>query len=461
VSKKTISRVSPCLLQYTALLGCAYAFDGAVHQFNPRADAPPIRRTGNPADENGATCLVCHAGSPVNSGPGRLVIRSARYTPGVKQIVEVDLRDPNASKWGFQLTARLASDPTRQAGSFASNDETRVRCGPAGASYAPCDGEQEFASHSLNATDPGVRGGKTFRVEWTPPSTDVGDVVFFAAGNAANNNVLQTGDLVYSGSHRVSSSACTLTGTPSIAAGGIAGAADLRTVIAPNGLISVFGSLFSPAGHTRAVTANDLVGSRVPAELDCVALEIDGRRSPLSFISSGQINAQVPTAATEGQVAVHVILNPDRPNEVRSNPVNVRLDPHAPGFFTFDGRSIAALNASSGNALLADPAIVPGSVPARPGDVVVLYGTGFGVTEPVYQAGEFSSAPLRDVISVTVGLTTISAADILFAGAAPDAPGLFQFNLRLPASTPEGAVPVSIRIGNASTQPGATIPVRR
>ena len=123
-----------------SLVGFVYPYDGAGNRQNPTADAPPIRRTGNPVDENGATCTVCHSGT-VNSGGGRLVIRASSYRPGVKQIIELDIRDPNASKWGFQLVARLSSDPTRQAGTFTTNTDTRVRCGPNGNTYAPCNGE--------------------------------------------------------------------------------------------------------------------------------------------------------------------------------------------------------------------------------------------------------------------------------------------------------------------------------
>ena len=449
------------LLLFSLPIGTLSAFDGAVHPFNPRADAPPVRRTGNPVDDSGATCAVCHGGAAVNSGGGRLLVRAAPYTPGVKQIVEVDLRDPNASKWGFQLTARLAGDPALQAGSFTANDDTRVRCGPAGATYAPCNGEQEFASHSLVATQAGTLGGKTFRIEWTPPSSDAGEVIFYAAGNASNNNSANSGDFVYTGTHRVSSSACNLTGTPALVASGIANAASYRTVISPNSLVSLFGLGFAAPGARRAVTANDLLGDKVPAELACIAVEIDGVRAPIYFVDSGQINAQSPTTTREGSVPVRVILNPDRPNEIRSAEAMVEMAPYSPALFTLNGRSVAGLNATAGNQVLADPSVRAGGVPARPGDVVVLYGTGFGVTEPVYLAGEFSAAPLRDAVAVTVGGTTLSAAEVLFFGQSPEAPGLHQFNIRVPSTAPDGEIAVGIRIGSVATQAGTTIPVRR
>jgi uncharacterized protein (TIGR03437 family) len=297
-------------------------------------------------------------------------------------------------------------------------------------------------------------------VEWTPPDTDLGDVVFYAAGNAANNNNANTGDLVYAATHRIGG-ACSLTGAPAVSPGGVGNAADLRPVFGPNALISIFGSGFAEAGSRRPVTANDLLGGRLPEKLECTAVEIDGRRAPLLYVDAGQINAQAPAATGDVQVPLRVILNPGQPNEIRGNAVNVASAAYSPAFFTLNGRSIAGLNASAGNQILADPGVVAGAVPARPGDIVVLYGTGFGVSDPVYQAGEFAVAPLRDPITVTVGGTRLAATDVLYAGLAPDVPGAYQFNLRVPAAVADGDVPLSIGIGSVSTQPDATIPVRR
>ena len=428
------------------------AFDGAVHPFNPTADAPPIRRTGNPAEDNGATCLVCHAGTPLNGGPGRLTIRATPYTPGIRQTVEVDIRDANAVKWGFQLIARYVNDPLRQAGTFTADVDTRVRCGPAGATYAPCAGQLEYATHSLGSTEPGRAGGKTFRIEWMPPA-DGGEVMFYAAGNASNNNGANTGDRIYSTTYAIPAANCTLTGTPTIQTNGVADAASFRTVISPNALISIFGlGLFSPSA-TRAATANDLLGGRLPSEMSCVAVEVDGRRAPLIFLSSGQINAQAPTATPEGTSQVRVILNPGRSNEIRSTTAPVQVSGYSPALFV-NGPIAAAINATTGQ-------VISASAPAKPGDIISVYGTGFGVTDPVYQAGEFAVAPLRDPVRVTIRGTVLPASEVLFAGQSPEAPGFNQFNIRLPADLPNGDASITIGIGSATSQSGVVIPIAR
>ena len=125
--------------------------------------------------------------------------------------------------------------------------------------------------------------------------------------------------------------------------------------------------------------------------------------------------------------------------------------------------SIAALSAD-GRVIIANSTVVAGGVPAKPGDVVTLYGTGFGYSNPVYQAGEIpdGQARLRDPFTISVGGTLLAAADILYAGLSPNSiSGLYQFNVRLPAALADGDIPIVVTIGGVSSQARATIPVRR
>ena len=72
-------------------------------------------------------------GTALNGGGGSVKVTFPGgnvYTPGVKQHLVVTIADPTARNWGFQLTARLASDTKTQAGSFTSTDRfTAVVCG--------------------------------------------------------------------------------------------------------------------------------------------------------------------------------------------------------------------------------------------------------------------------------------------------------------------------------------------
>ena len=102
--------------------------------------------------------------------------------------------------------------------------------------------------------------------------------------------------------------------------------------------------------------------------------------------------------------------------------------------------------------------------PAKPGEVVSLYGTGFGATNPSVPAGQLASgvASITTPITVAIGGATLSSSDVLYAGLSPGSiSGLYQFNVRIPASASDGDLPVIITIGGVQTQTGATIPVQR
>ena len=226
---------------------------------------------------------------------------------------------------------------------------------------------------------------------------------------------------------------------------------------------SVFGLDFEVPGRSRIVGSGDFVDGKFPKQLGCVAVEIAGQRAPVTFVQNDQINFQVPTVNQTGPVPVTIILNPGQPNELKSDLGTVTMATYSPAFFTLNGTSIAALSAD-GKVIIANSSVVASGVPAKPGDVVTLYGTGFGYSNPVYQAGEIADgqARLRDPFTISVGGTLLAAADILYAGLSPNSiSGLYQFNVKLPATLADGDIPIVVTIGGVSSQARATIPVKR
>src|SRR5580658_7589855 len=87
---------------------------------------PPWGATGAPGEQ---TCAQsgCHAGTP-NTGGGNVKIilpagNSGTYTPGQTMQLLVQITDATKKAYGFQMTARLASNPAgTQAGQFATAD---------------------------------------------------------------------------------------------------------------------------------------------------------------------------------------------------------------------------------------------------------------------------------------------------------------------------------------------------
>src|SRR5579885_1530979 len=443
----------------------------------PYSQGPDPFKTGGPfPGESSCAESGCHSSpSRLNKGPGMVSISVNPYKPGETQTITVTVSDPTEQRWGFQLTARPANSLMTSAGSFQPLDgNVQVVCGGPSFGPVPCGaGTISFAEHTLPGTRLGTRGGVTFQVNWTAPSSDVGDIIFAAAGNAANgNSQADPGDNIYTTSVTVSAAGSGAGPPPEISSGGIVGAGLSNPPVAqisPNGLISIFGQNFAAPGVLRGVTAGDLVDGHLPSNLAGVCVQIDSRPAPMFFVSPTQINAQAPSLSSTGAVGVQVIQNCGASRQVISNTQTVVMQPVAPEFFFFVHNSggpspVAATNAITGS-LIGAPGLLPGAVfaPAKPGDFVALYGTGFGATNPSFAAGVLPDAIGATVSKVTVTLNNVVLADsdVLYAGVAPGFAGLYQLNLHIPANMPDGDLPISASINGVSTPPGAFITVQR
>ncbi|MFN7918646.1 MAG: choice-of-anchor V domain-containing protein [Bryobacteraceae bacterium] len=398
---------------------------------------PPALRAGVPSDATGTTCTACHRTFDLNSGAGKLTVFARPYKPGVKQTIRVLLQDPQASKWGFELTARFVSDETKQAGTFTPTDAIRVVC--AAGTPAPCAGTTEFATHNLTSNFAGQRTSNMWEIEWTPPM-DGGEVIFYAAGNAANNNSNNQGDYIYNTNVKVAAESCNLTGTPRISAIRNGASFDDRS-IGMNSIITLGGTGFQAAGQNRTAGLEDFENSSFPKELACMAVEVGTTRAPVLFVNPTQINAQVPSLTAFGNTPVRVVLNPGTSREIKSDPVNIPLTEYSPGFFRLlPTPCIAAVNVADGS-LSGDPDLFPNVRPSKVGEIVALYATGLGQLEPFYQSGEIipGAAKAKFDVKLTWEGVTMSAADVLYIGStAGGISGLYQINIRVPANAKVG-----------------------
>ena len=148
------------------------------------ATGPPPARTGAPDELD---CTLCHQGTAVNGGGGKVTIEGPlAYEPGETHHLEVRIIDSSATKWGFELTVLDAASDTA-VGTLAAT--------ASGTETVESGGRQYLRQTSA----PTASGAFVWAFDWTAPSEDVGDVIFYAAGNAANGfGVL--GDRIYTGS---------------------------------------------------------------------------------------------------------------------------------------------------------------------------------------------------------------------------------------------------------------------
>ena len=249
---------------------------------------------------------------------------------------------------------------------------------------------------------------------------------------------------------------------PTISAGGVVGAGlsvPAVTAASTNGILSVFGSNFAPIGTFKQVGAGDLVNGQLPTIFEGVCVLVGSVRAPIFAVLSNQINFQATQVPASGTVPVQVVRNCGTANELHSDPQPVTAHAASPEFFYFQqtasGKNpIAAINATTGKYVGA-AGLLPGVTfaPASPGDILTLYFTGGGTTNPAFAAGELpdKAAHVTGTTQVTVGGIAVSSADVLYAGVAPQYAGLYQLNLHVSKDTPDGDQPVVLTIAGIAS----------
>jgi uncharacterized protein (TIGR03437 family) len=214
---------------------------------------------------------------------------------------------------------------------------------------------------------------------------------------------------------------------PYIAPAGISNAAGTtpQAAVAPGSIISIFGA--NLASDTFVAPAGML-----PQTLGALTARVGDRVLPLFFVSPNQINANLPDdIATGSQV---LTVSPGNQPDVRVAFNVVRNAPGLfPGAFHEDGSPVSA------------------DSPAKSGEIVTMYGTGFGPADHARLEGfPIPASPaylMQDSATVQAGDTTITA-EKTFA-----APGRFgidavQFRVDGVAS---GSVTVKVTINGTES----------
>lgn len=255
---------------------------------------------------------------------------------------------------------------------------------------------------------------------------------------------------------------------PVISAGGIVSAGlstPAVTALAVNSIASIFGSQFAPAGTALQVGTSDLVNGMLPTSFGGVCVMFGSVPAPIFAVYPNQINFQVPQVAA-GSAIVQVTTQCNTLEAQPSNVVVTQIDATAPEFFYFTHTStgnnaIAAVNAVTG-AYIGAPGLVSGGsfTPAKHGDYLTLYATGFGATNPSFSPGELpgAAATVTAPYSISWGGVTLDQAHILYVGVTSNA-GVYQVNIQVPDTIPSGDQPFIITIGGVSSLSTAYITV--
>jgi uncharacterized protein (TIGR03437 family) len=220
--------------------------------------------------------------------------------------------------------------------------------------------------------------------------------------------------------------------------------------ISPGEIVVVWGDNLGP--QTLAylqLDANGLVAS----SLANVRVRFNGVPAPLIYTTAGAVSAIVPYEVAPYQSVNVVVEN----SGSASAPLSVPVVAAVPAIFTHDSSG-----SGQGAVLNQDGGINSASNPAVRGKFVLVYATGQGVTNPPDFDGRVNGTPLPAPQLKCSGTIDGVPATSNYCGAAPGGPaGFLQVNLLVPDGVRSGsAVPVSIQIGNFSSQSGVTIAVQ-
>ncbi len=410
--------------------------------------------TGAPGD-NATACIAsgCHTGT-LNSGKGSVKIVASggtTYVPGQMQTISVTVTDPTERKYGFQLTARADSNPkTTSAGLLnpGSDGLTQVLCAdgsnaPTGGCTAKNGGTLEWAEHTLSGYGKsGTPPSYTYTFNWTPPATNIGNVTLYAAGNAVTGALVVTGTETYTTSLQLTPSAGG-GATPTVTA--VVNDGSFTAPISTGSWVAILGTNLSPAGDARTWNpATEIINGKLPTSLDGTSVTVNGKAAVVEYLQPTQVNIQPPDDTATGPVPVVVTTSAGA-----STAFMVNLAQFAPGLFPGTAPYVVAQHA--------DNSYVTSASPAKAGEVIILWGTGFGPANPAVPAGQvFTSAnPLANTVTGTIGG---QSAPIDFAGVV--GAGLVQINVHVPSGL-TGNVPVVLTVGGVTTQTTANmIPVQ-
>jgi uncharacterized protein (TIGR03437 family) len=410
------------------------------------------------------TCTDCHNG-PSGSGSVTVTFPGARtYTPGARQHLVVNIADSAQQRWGFQLTARQANSSSTQAGTFTPGadgytqlvcTQTDFRSQAFGNACTTNGMALQYIEHTQSGSRLGTTGGVTFEFDWTPPATDVGNLVVYVAALAANGDNTDRGDHTYTARYTMTSPSTVPAPQPAISTGGVFNAASFQPAVSAGSWVTIQGS--NLAGNTRSWSAGDFQDGALPTQLDGVSVKIDGKPAYVAFISPAQINVQAPADSVIGPVPVEVAFNGST-----SSPGTAQLQAVSPALFLWSGKYAVATHSDFSPA--APAGLFPGvtTVPAKPGESIVLWGTGFGATAPTVTPGIVPPAnPLANVanpVTVTVGNM---AATVLGAAISPGNPGLYQIAVQVPPSAPDGDLSVAAQVNGVQSSSNVLLNVKR
>ena len=240
---------------------------------------------------------------------------------------------------------------------------------------------------------------------------------------------------------------------PSISANGVVNGASFQPGIVANSWVTIQGGGLAPKTDDWS---NSIVKGALPTSLDGVSVTMGGKAAYIYYITPGQLNVLAPDVSP-GPVSV-VVTTPSG----SSTAFTVTASLFGPAFFLWPANQVVATRQDFSLAVKAGTFTGTSTAAAKPGDVVILWATGFGPTNPAAPAGVAVPGD-KAYSTATMPTVTIGNAPAVVYGAAlaPGSVGLYQIAIQVPTSLADGDWPVQATIGGVTSPTGAVLTVKQ
>lgn len=232
---------------------------------------------------------------------------------------------------------------------------------------------------------------------------------------------------------------------------GVVNAAGGQPGVASGAFVSIYGSNFTPLPYDD--WGKTIFNRQLPTQLDDVKVTIGGKLAYVCAITPGQINVQAPDV---GNGPVQVVVTTGFGS---SAPFATNSQLYSPAFFPWPNNQPVATHTDY--SLAAQNGTFPGTatVPAKPGEVIILWGTGFGPTNPPVPAGQEPAVlapPTQAAVSVTLGDTSVAVLGAVLSSYAAE----YQIAIQIPASMADGNYALVASVNGAQSPPDILLTVQ-
>jgi uncharacterized protein (TIGR03437 family) len=232
-------------------------------------------------------------------------------------------------------------------------------------------------------------------------------------------------------------------------------AATFQSTMAASTYIAIYGTNLSTDSAVRTWTTADFTANpdgtlNMPTALDGTSVTVNGVPAYIYAVSQKQLNVITPAiAATGSGIPVVVSLNGQQ-----STAFSVTLQNLAPSFFAW-----YPATADAGKYLIAEHldftfvgkvGLFPNTpanftTPAKAGETIQLFGTGFGPTSPPIAPG-IETDKIYNLSPTPTATVGGAPATVVFAGLIPPESQVYQVDVTIPANTPDGDFAVVVNV---------------